>query len=94
MLKVVYDKDGSAVGDFELESEVEEIIGEMIDVYHTCTELMISYFRIAVKEGKISHNDIIFEIDGKEIRCDKFGNLERYPFNSPIDDSLDRLVDW
>jgi hypothetical protein len=94
MLKIIFCEDGETVSDFNAERTVLEIINNGINEYYTSNEIMINYFRVYVREGKIKHNDIIFVFDGKESRCDKYGSLENYNKFSAFNDSLYRLIEW
>lgn len=56
-------------------------------------EIMVDAFRILVKQGYISHEDIVLVFDGREIRFNENGNLESYVYPSVWTDNLCKLLE-
>lgn len=105
MLIVNYDPDNHFVVE---DGKIEKCVNELLEMYFKTaigvyetkitvgSELIVQYFRVAVREGKISHEDIKFEYKGQRIDVDKFGNLREWPkgFCDIVDDYLNRLIEW
>lgn len=92
MITVKYSATGEAISDFEAETFVEEAISNNELFVNTSSEIVLNYFRIAVKEKKLHHKQITFIIDGAVSKVDKYGTLERYPDNDAFTNSLMRLL--
>lgn len=41
--------------------------------------IIIEEVRALISEGALSHEDIVFKFEGKELLCDKFGFLAHWP---------------
>ena len=80
-IEIRYDPDNGLVfPDNKVESFVNNfnILGR--DIY-VCvgSALIIDYFRLAVKKGKISCNDIVFLFNDEVLPINKDGRLPRWP---------------
>ena len=98
MLIVEFSKYGIYLRDDRVESWVNSVI-EDYNLNHKNEEklinvsnsLIVSHFRLAVKENRISILDIKFLYKGNYLRCDSNGILDSYP--EGFCDHLDKLLD-
>ena len=101
MLKVKYCESGKCVAD----KRINKFVKDIIDRYNTfdcdfiavSSELIISRFRLAIKEGDIKSDDIVFITeDDIEIIPNSNGSLPVWPagFCDTNDHILDKLIDW
>ena len=95
---------------FVPDSEIEPWVKETIKQYgewkqgpsnapfrlRIAQEMIITMFRVAVKEGLISSSEIELQFNGDVLRIDRFGRIENWPtgFCDYYDDFLNRLLDW
>ena len=100
MITVHYiDTSDTAIPDGEVKGFVELLASlvnnsEANDIdLTTSNEVVIDAIRLAIRKGKIKHNDIVFVFDDRKCLSDKKGNLEFYPF-SVHDDILLELLCW
>lgn len=94
------------VPDSEIESWVKESIKQYQEwdkyptnsefVLRIAQEMLITMFRVAVKEGMISSDKIELRFNGQTLRIDQFGRIEDWPkgFCDYNDDFLNRLLGW
>lgn len=100
MLMIGYDKAGTRVPDANVEKWVDKKVKSYLSrsgkdmVLSVANDLAILAFRVAVKEGKISHKEIIFTDLTTTTRVDKNGNLEHSEFiaGNIHTDLLERLI--
>lgn len=94
--------DAHAVSDYYVEKAYQNIL----QVYHnsmTYTHLHLSYstfnminrILVGIKEGDISHVDVLFLFNGAYIESDRYGNLDSRPkgFYCSCEDLIFRLID-
>jgi ferredoxin-NADP reductase len=88
MIRIVYDAElGHALPDGKVRAFVDQLAKENNEaadltaesVWCIGTEQIIDHIRLAIKDGKISHEQVIFEYKGEEIRSDKDGRLPYWP---------------
>lgn len=84
MLRVVYDPhDGVHVADADVPNYVQLIVFEYLQDFTNKVvvgqESIIDEFRIAVQNGDIQSDDIVFEYEGKEHFPNRFGNIVPWP---------------
>lgn len=82
---IKYSKDGKAIGDFEVESFVEDVIaniGKGKD-YIVSSSIAINALRLAIVEGRINKDCVKFLFYGKcgleEVKVTKYGSIENCP---------------
>lgn len=73
------------------DAEVEKYVDDVLNYYKNTnptvfglkitvgSEIIIQAFRVAIKEGRISHNDIVFEYNGERLPPDSYGRLCKWP---------------
>lgn len=95
---------------FVPDSEIEHWVKETIKQYNewkkgpsntpfmlrVAQEMIITMFRVAVKEGLISSSEIELQFNGDVLRIDQFGRIENWPkgFCDYNYDFLTRLLGW
>lgn len=95
---------------FVPDSEIEPWVKESIKQYHEwkthpinsefvlriAQEMLITMFRVAVKEGLISSSEIEIRFNGEVLVINQFGRIENWPrgFCDYNDDFLNRLLGW
>jgi hypothetical protein len=100
MLIVHYDPiNGKSLPDQMVAREFEKDIAESIGNVHSVdigVELYINYLRIAVKQKRISKDDIQIMFDGEIIEINSSGCLSHWPkgFCDTIDETLMLLAGW
>jgi len=98
MLIIEFSKYGIYLRDDRTESWVSSVIEDYNSNYrdkekliNVSNSLIISYFRLAVKEGLIGIENIKFLYKGNYLECDNNGRLDCYP--EGFCDHLDKLLD-
>lgn len=79
---MVYEKDGNAVSDFDLETELSWIISWSEDKDHKfyySTSNIFSRVRKAIVEGDMDCTTIQFEFDDEVLPINKYGALLKWP---------------
>lgn len=84
MLRVVYDPvRGVHVADAEVPNYVQLIVFEYLQDFTNKVvvgqEFIIDEFRLAVQNGDIQSDDIVFEYEGKEHFPNRFGTITPWP---------------
>jgi len=102
MLVIKYKKSGKCIADEDAEEWIDKVLRdykihedkEWDTVIYVANELLITIFRVKIKEGRISHRDIIFKYP---YRPDGVPNKNGMMVSHPIsieDQMLDRLILW
>lgn len=100
MIYVRYDPNGIvSVPDGKIDFVVSAIINANdIDQFEIIipNQIVIDAIRLAVKEGRIDHNNIVFLFDEHELRVDRNGRIDEWPkgFCDKWEDILMRMLDW
>lgn len=101
MIEITYDpKLGKSVPDGKVQSWVETFISDAlthnVKACKVGSELMIHAIRLAIKQGKLDHNDVVFVFEGEEIKSDKDGRMFHWPlgFCDHYESFLSKLLEW
>ena len=101
MITIIYDaRNGIAIPDGQISDVVDSIVesGRMgrDETHMFSTSIVIDALRLAVKEKRINHDQIVFSFNNQTIRVDPFGNLEQWPegFCDLWTKILIELIDW
>ncbi len=96
------------LGDFVQDALVQQYVNGLIysfaeeqhlypEVLHrdVGSELIITGIRVAIKQGKLNQNEVIFRFNGHNITADSRGRLSDWPngFCNIWDSYLDKLLD-
>lgn len=57
-------------------------------------ELILDYFRLAIVNNKLDHNNIVVKYQDTIIPIDKYGTLKKWLMPSVTDDVLQGLIGW
>jgi len=82
MLTISYDKDGKVVSDANAISFAKKTITSLSqDDTFICvgTHMMIDAFRVLVKRGEISHEQICFKHEDQILQVNPDGRLNKWP---------------
>lgn len=82
MLKFIYSKRGRAISDFDLDDFIKDIIcdANKNKFYHCSTENLFNRVRLAIVEGHLNPENVLFVFNDEEITinsdglCDKWSN--------------------
>jgi predicted ATPase len=90
---------GEAVPDGKIFSYVKDLVviaeARIVPMEVTVgSSTIIEEIRALILEGVLSHKDILFKFERKELRVDKYGNLNSWPkgFCDTYENILERLV--
>lgn len=89
MIKIIYSENGIANADSK-SLEVAKSIIEKGEDYTTSTDSLIYAFRVLIKRGEISKDDIEFEYNGEKVIGG--GNKSPLGFADNLDNLLDELL--
>jgi hypothetical protein len=98
MLTIKYIPSGSRISDIHVESwvykQIEKYNKSEVDMeLCVANELIILAFRVAVRENKISHNEVCFIKENNTANVDKHGSIDNELFKkSTYIDFLYRLI--
>jgi len=90
----------ATIGDSFADGMVVKIVDDWIEDGScnivTSTGLIIDAFRAAVKQGKVSSEDIVIKFRGEELPVDSRGKLDHWPagFHDTQDKLLTILLGW
>lgn len=90
------------------DTKIEQFVDDTINDFYTIenneeefivtvgNEIIIHYFRVAIKEGKIPHTSIKLLFNDSVLDVDVNGKVNTWPkgFCDTVDDYLDRLLGW
>lgn len=83
MIKVIYSRRGAPISDFDVEDEIAGIVEKInegdVQTYAYSTENMIYALRLAIGEGKIDFEKIVFLHKGLELKPTRYGTILHHP---------------
>lgn len=100
MLTIIFDSlEGEVVPDGRVKDRVDRLISEykMGQIYQVCigSNLIMDYVRLAVKQKRISHNEIRVISNGVHYDLDESGQFYDWPPEMEVwDDVLNKLIGW
>jgi hypothetical protein len=98
MITLEYDSmEGLALPEGKIKEFVTEYIAAHRDKDVTLAygqELILNYFRLAIVNNKLDHNNIVVKYQDTIIPIDKYGTLKKWLMPSVTDDVLQGLIGW
>jgi len=72
MKKVIFCREGEAVSDFEIEKKVSEFVASSREEWKISNDIVLTFFRVLIKEQKIDKRDYTFEVEDLAGRLNHF----------------------
>ena len=79
MKTIEYCVDGEAISDFYIQDKVREIAQGSKKNFKFSTENIFTAIRLAVVQGIINHDEIVFKFGNEKINVNKFGAIPNCP---------------
>lgn len=84
MIKFEYSNFGKPVNDFYVDDYVDSIIkdykkGDAFPIYHFSSSNVFTRLRLAIVNGDISYNEVVFVFEGKDLIINQYGTINNWP---------------
>ena len=76
-MKIVeYSARGKPVSDFDVEGEYELFLRSANDYWRYSSEVMFTRIRLGIIQGELSHKDVKFKFQDKELELNEYAKLD------------------
>jgi len=80
MITIEYCREGDAISDFACNDWLENILNQEGDMHlQISTSPPCNALRLAIVQGRIPCEDVMFEFEGKELPPNKYGAIMHWP---------------
>jgi hypothetical protein len=93
MLKIIWDDNIAVpVVDSKIHTFVNVTLNSKYDFCYVAQTALIDAFRLAIREGRINHEEVVFVYEGEEFEIDEKGYFHEYPFPDVNMEILGKLI--